>query len=609
MQTAKTVIDVIQKRGEEGKTLERLYRQLFNKEMYMKAYSEIYANKGALTVGSKEDTLDGMSEERIDRIIQKVRTETYRWKPVRRVNIPKESGGERPLGIPSGDDKLLQATMKNLLEPFYEPQFSKRSHGFRPGRGCHTALQQIAQKHRDVSWFIEGDIKGCFDNIDHEILLEIVEEKIKDKRFTRLLKHLLKAGYIEDWKWHGTYSGTPQGGIISPLLSNIYMDRFDKWIENELMPLYNRREVKAGRKRNPKYRNYEYKRKIAKKKGDVEAYREYGKLMKQIPSVFEDEGYRKLEYIRYADDFLLSFAGPHWEAEEIKGQIRDYLERELALELSVEKTLITQARKDKAKFLGYNICVMRRDERRKANGHIWFGVPREVIQDGVKKYSRNGKIHHRPEWLLNSDYDIISNFQAEYRGLVQYYIMAHNIHLLNKVQWAAATSLLKTLAGKYKSTTTKMSKKYRGTSTQAGKTYRVFEAKVERKGKKTLTSHFGAIPLKRNPEPSHITDNIQRRNTNKSELLQRMKTEECEMCGEKGKVEVHHVRKLKDVNKPGRTKKPEWIHRMAAIRRKTLIVCKTCHKAIHAGKHRTEWDIWKRQSGEPGAVKVARPVQ
>ena len=594
MQTAKTVLDVIQKRGEEGKTLERLFRQLFNKEMYRLAYSEIYANKGAITAGNAENTLDGMSEKRIDKIIQKVRNETYRWQPVRRVYIPKEKGGERPLGIPTGDDKLLQATMKVLLEAYYEPRFSERSHGFRPSRGCHTALQQIGQTHRDVSWFIEGDIKGCFDNIDHEILLEIVGERVKDQRFLRLLKYLMKAGYIEDWKWHGTYSGTPQGGIISPLLSNIYMDVFDKWVENELLPIYNRKEsYKVGRKRNPEYRSYEHKRSKAKKKGDVEAYEKYGKLMKTVPSVLDEEGYRKLEYIRYADDFLLSFAGPKHEAEEIREQVRDYLERELALELSVEKTLITHARSEKARFLGYDLCVMQNNEKRKAHGQIWYGVPKEVIQDGVRKYSRNGKITHRPEWLKNSDYDIISSYQTEYRGLVQYYIMAHNIHLLNKVQWAASTSLLKTLAGKYKSTTTKMSKKYRATLDEPDKTYRIYQARVERKGKKTLTTHFGAVPLKRNPRPSKLTDKITRMGMNHSELIQRMMKDECEMCGEKGKVEVHHVRKLKDVNKPGRRKKPEWVHRMAAIRRKTLMVCGTCHKAIHAGKHRKEWDKWK----------------
>ena len=593
MQTTETVLNVIQKRGEEGKPLERLYRQLFNEAMYKKAYSEIYANKGAITPGIGKETLDGMSEERIRKIIQKVKTETYRWQPVRRTYIPKENGTERPLGIPSGDDKLLQATMKILLEAYYEPTFSKNSHGFRTGRGCHSALQQIGQSHRDVSWFIEGDIKGCFDNIDHEILMGIMADKIKDQRFLRLVKQLVKAGYIEDWKWQGTFSGTPQGGIISPLLANIYLDVFDKWIEKELMPLYNRGRNRGGRKRNPEWRRHEYERGKAKKKGDVEAYKKYGKLMKSVPSIIDDDEYRKLKYIRYADDFLLSFAGPKSEAEEIKGQIRDFLERELGLELSTEKTLITHARSEKARFLGYDLCVMQSDERRTVNGSIWYGVPRKVITDAMRKYSRNGKAIHRAAWLANSELDIVASYQAEYRGLAQYYIMAHNIHLLNKVHWIAETSLLKTLAGKHKTSVMKMVKKHKATRLVDGREYKVIEATVERKGERPLKAHFGAIPLKRNPMPSTITDQKPTIGTNRSELIDRLQTDECEMCGAKGKVEVHHVHKLKDVNKPGRKNKPAWVHRMAAIRRKTLMTCITCHDAIHAGEHRVEWDIWK----------------
>ncbi|MDE0243508.1 MAG: reverse transcriptase domain-containing protein [Candidatus Kaiserbacteria bacterium] len=594
MQTAETVLSVIQKRGAEGKTLERLFRQLFNEKMYMKAYSEIYANKGALTPGMGEDTLDGMSREKIDRIIQKIKKETYRWQPVRRTYIPKENGGERPLGIPSGNDKLLQATMKILLEAYYEPTFSKRSHGFRSGKGCHTALMQITQSHRNVSWFIEGDIKGFFDNVDHEILLEIMATKIEDQRFLRLVKYLLKAGYFEDWKWNATYSGTPQGGVISPLLANIYLDVFDKWVEEELMPLYNRgREEQGGRKRNPEYRKYEHARSKAKQKGDVEAYKKYGKLMKSVPTVIEDDSYRKLEYVRYADDFLLSFAGPKKEAEEIRESVRNFLEKELLLELSLEKTLITHARSEKAKFLGYELCVMQSNERRRANGQIWYGIPKEVIKDAVRKYSRNGKPIHRPEWLANNEYDIVASYQAEYRGLVQYYIMAHNVHLLTKVKWFAESSLLKTLAGKHKTSVRKMAKKHRATRKIEGKTYKVLEATVSRRNKKPLTAHFGAIPLKRRIMPSTIHDNIQKRNTNRSEIIDRMLREECEMCGEKGFVEVHHVRKLKDINKPGRKEKPAWMRRMIAIRRKTLMACKDCHRAITDGKHRKEWDIWK----------------
>ena len=593
MQNIETVLNVIQSRGKQGKTLERLYRQLFNEELYEQAYAEIYANEGAITPGSSDDTLDGMSQKRIAKIIQKVKTATYRWNPVRRTYIPKGDGRKRPLGIPSGDDKLLQAAMKILLEAYYEQQFSERSHGFRPGRGCHTALKQIRESHRDTSWFIEGDIKGCFDNIDQETLLGIMGEKVKDQRLLNLVKYLMKAGYMEDWKWYGTYSGTPQGGIISPLLANIYLDALDRWVEEELLPHYNHGSQKEkGRKRNPEYRSYEHKRYSAKKKGDVEAYKRYGKLMKTVPSVIDDDSYRKLEYVRYADDFLLSFAGPKKEAEEIRDRISEFLEGELNLELSIEKTLITHARDGKARFLGYDLCVMQRDERRSANGTIWLGVPREVRQKAKRKYTRNGKAVHRPELLLNSDYDIVARFQAEYRGLVQYYQMAHNVHRLQDVEWVTVTSLLKTLAGKHKTTVNKIVKKHKSTRTVNGKTYRVFEATAERKGKEPLITYYGAVPLVRKPD-ANITDKIVTLGKSRVELLQRLQNDECEMCGNMGNVEVHHVRKLKDVNKPGRKTKPAWVHRMAALRRKTLITCVPCHEAIHAGKHRSEWDSWK----------------
>lgn len=592
MRTAENVIAVIGKRGADGKPIERLYRNLFNVEMYRAAYAAIYANDGALTPGVEDDTLDGMSQDRMKKIIEKVKSETYRWRPVRRTYIPKASGDKRPLGIPSGDDKLLQATLKILLEAYYEPQFSNRSHGFRPKRGCHTALRQIGTHHQGANWFIEGDIKGCFDNIDHETLIRIVGEKVKDGRILRLLNNLLKAGYVEDWKWHKTYSGTPQGGIISPLLANIYLDKFDKWVENELMPKYNKvisHKKGQARKRNPKYRSLEYYRAKAKKEGDVEAYKRYGKLMKSTPTIVEDDRYRKLEYIRYADDFLLSFAGPKSEAQEIKGKIREYLKRELKLELSDEKTLITHAKTGKARFLGYDLRIRQGEEKRTLNGSIWYGVPSDVVEDAIRKYTRKGKVSYRPEILDLSEYDIVERFQSEYRGLVNYYVMAHNIVKLNKVKWAAQYSLLKTLAAKHRSTVRKMARKY-GTYHNG---YKVYKVEVARKGQEPLTTHFGAVPLKRNPTPHFIADETPERWVKRSQLIDRLLADTCEMCGEEGGISVHHVRKLKDVNKPGRKIKPAWVHRMAAIRRKTLMVCDSCHTAIHAGKHKVEWDKWR----------------
>jgi len=593
MQNAKTVLSVIQKQGEQEKPLTRLYRQLFNMDLYKAAYSQIYANAGATTPGTDGITLDGTSVRRWERIISQLRDEKFRWQAVRRTYIAKKHGGQRPLGIPSGNDKILQTVMKLLLEAYYEPRFSDRSHGFRPGRGCQTALVQISQRHRDVSWFIEGDIKGFFDNINHEILVDILSKDIADGRFLNLVRRLLEAGYVEDWKWHRTYSGAPQGGIISPLLSNAYLNVFDTWVEEELLPLYNRKSPgMTRRKDNPLYKQYSHRRASAKRRGDVAAYKRYGKLMRTVPSVMDDDSYRKLEYARYADDFLLSFAGPKHEADEIRERIRDFLEKELGLELSMEKTLITHARTGKARFLGYDLRVMHSQERRTVNGWLWFGIPKEVITAAKRKYIRNGKPVHRSEWILHSDYDIVANFQAEYRGLVQYYIMAHNVADLSEVKWVTVTSLLKTLAAKHKSSVNKMAKKHRNTMVVDGRQYRVFKVTVERTDKKPLESHFGAIPLKRNPRPAKLTDNPPKIAMCRSQLIDRMMAEECEMCGNKGRIQVHHVRKLKDLNKPGRKKKPLWVQRMAAIRRKTLMVCEECHRAIHAGKHRSEWDVW-----------------
>jgi len=599
MQKPKTVLEVIQKRGEEGKPLERVYRQLFNYEMYELAYSKIYANSGATTKGTGKETLDGMSKDRIEGIIQKIKTETYRWRPVRRVYIPKENGKERPLGIPSGDDKLLQAVMKSLLEAYYEPKFSVRSHGFRPGRGCHTALIQIAQKHKNTSWFIEGDIKGCFDNINQEKLVKIVEEHIKDKRFTRLLTNLMKAGYTEDWKVHETRSGTPQGGIISPLLANIYLDKLDKWVEKSLLPEYNRSSEKAegnGRRRNPEYLKLHMQQSYRKRKGEPETARKLRQEMRKLPSIMtKDEEHRKLEYIRYADDFLLSFNGPKKEAEEIKEKIREFLAEELKLELSKEKTLITHARTQKARFLGYDLKVMQSKHRRTVNGHIYMGIPREVVRKAMRKDSKNGKPIQRAGLVMNSDYDIIHTLQAEYRGIVQYYIMAHNLGNLRRVRHKMITTLLKTLANKHKISVNKVVKKYKGTKIVDGKSYKVMQVTVKRKGKKDMSAHFGAIPLIRNPMPSKITDKTLTLKSNTSEKIDRASKDECDMCGAKGrihKIERHHVRKLKDLKRPGRKEKPVWVWRMAAINRKVLFTCKSCHVAIHAGKHKVEWNKW-----------------
>ena len=221
MQDAETVLTVLRERGRKGLPCDELYRQMFNKSLYLLAYGNIYSNQGSMTPGAGDETADGMSEAKIGELIAAIRGERYRFAPVRRIYIPKKNGKLRPLGLPSWSDKLVGEVVRLLLEAYYEPQFSGRSHGFRKGRGCHTALREIQQTWTGTVWFIEGDISDCFGSLDHEILLGILAERIRDNRFLRLIRNMLKAGYLEDWQYHDTLSGTPQGGVVSPLLSCI----------------------------------------------------------------------------------------------------------------------------------------------------------------------------------------------------------------------------------------------------------------------------------------------------------------------------------------------------------------------------------------------------
>src|SRR6202167_52666 len=240
MQDARTVLEVLRERGRRGLPCDELYRQMFNKDLYLLAYGNIYSNQGAMTPGASEETADGMSEKKIDQIIELMRHERFRFAPARRIYIPKKNGKLRPLGLPSWSDKLVGEVIRLLLEAYYEPQFSDRSHGFRPGKGCHTALREVANTWTGTTWFVESDIADCFGSFDHQVMLSILAEKISDNRFLRLMRNMLQAGYLEDWTWNATLSGVPQGSVASPVLSNIYLHRLDIFVEKVLIPEYTR---------------------------------------------------------------------------------------------------------------------------------------------------------------------------------------------------------------------------------------------------------------------------------------------------------------------------------------------------------------------------------
>lgn len=588
MRNAGTVLGIIRKRGEQGLPLEDIYCQLYNPELYLYAYGRIYSNDGAMTPGASAETVDGMSQEKISAIIQALRYERYKWTPVKRVYIPKKNGKLRPLGLPTWSDKLLQEVIRQILEAYYEPQFDDHSHGFRPRRGCHTALKEVETSWSGVVWFIEGDISQCFDKLDHQIMLQILKEKLHDNRFLRLIENMLKAGYLEDWKWKATISGSPQGGIVSPILSNIFLDRFDKYVKTSLIPQYNRG---INHRINPAYNRIATQIGQARQSGQLEKLSELIKQRRKIPSRMKDDpDFRRLHYVRYADDFLLGFIGPKSEAVQIKQQIREFLLEKLKLELSEEKTLITHATTGTAKFLGYEICKQLSNDkldqrgRRSVNGIVSLRIPVKKLDEICARYMQNGKPERRPEMLLESDFGIITQYQSEYRGIVQYYLLAQNLCYLNKLRWVAEVSLLKTLAGKHKSTVSKMAKTYKSTVETPLGSRKVLKTTVERgDNKKPLIAYFGGIPLKRQKKAILVDKEPITFRVKKTELIQRLLANKCELCGAVEKIEVHHIRKLADLKKKGR-EMPAWNKLMAARQRKTLALCWKCHDTIHAGK-------------------------
>ncbi len=590
MQKAEVVLAVLRERGRKGLPCEELYRQMFNKDLYLLAYGRIYSNKGAMTPGAGSETADGMSEAEIDRITGLMRQERYRFAPARRVYIPKKNGKLRPLGLPSWADKLAGEVVRLLLEAYYEPQFSDHSHAYRERRGCHTALGEIERTFTGTAWFIEGDISGCFDNIDHEILLAILAENIHDNRFLRLIRNMLKAGYLEDWEYHDTLSGTPQGGVVSPVLSNIYLHKLDEFTERELIPRHTRGET---RKPSPAYGRLQGQRRQALRRGDRAEARDLLKQMRAVPSKDPaDPGYRRLAYVRYADDVLLGFAGPKAEAEQIKAELGRFLRETLALELNPAKTLITHARTRRARFLGYDITVQHcntkitRNKRspggtRSANGKIALLVPPEVIRAKCAPYRKHGKPWHRSRLQNHDDYDIVRTYGAEYSGIVNYYLLARDVSRLSVLRWNAQTSMLKTLGAKHRSTVTKMAARHKAKIVTSDGLRTCYEARKEREGRKDLVARFGGIPLRRDrrtviTDPAPVPAGPPRK-----ELIQRLRKRWCELCEHGATVAVHQVASLASLGKPG-PGQPAWAALMARMRRKTLIVCAGCHGHIHA---------------------------
>ena len=572
----------------------RLYRYLLRPDIYYVAYQHLYSNKGAGTKGVTDDTADGFSEIYIENIIEALKNEMYQPKPVRRTYIKKSNGKMRPLGLPVFTDKLIQEAIRMILEAIYEPIFSDYSHGFRPKRSCHTALAQIKKEFTGARWFIEGDIKGCFDNINHAILVEIINQKIKDARFLKLIRLFLKAGYMEDWKYHETYSGCPQGGIISPILANIYLNELDRHV----MKIKKEFDVAIKAHYTPEYTKLVGLRKrlhnkIKNSNGIereklIEEYKSATAQMLKLPAKQCDD--KKIKYVRYADDFLIAVNGNRQDCEKIKQELTEFISTTLKMELSQEKTLITHSNTP-ARFLGYTVRV-RRDQQikpkgkfktRSMNNKVELNIPfkdkieKFLFLNGiVKQRSDNGRLEpiHRPQLLNRTDLEIVTIYNAELRGICNFYGLASNFNKLIYFNYLMEYSCLKTLAGKHRSKVSKIIAMYKDGT---GKWAIPYETKTGIK--KMYFANYADCKGKK------FTDIIPQTAKNYSHdvttLESRLKAKLCEVCGctESDRYEIHHVNKVKTLKG-----KSEWEKIMIAKRRKTIVVCHKCHMAIHHGE-------------------------
>lgn len=606
MQSPKVVLSNLQRQSQkEEYKFRRLYRNLYNPEFYFTAYDNLSKNDGALTMGVDKRSIDGFSIEVIEELIEALKQRAYQPFPSKRVYIPKKDGKKRPLGIPSFADKLVQEVVRMILEAIYEPTFSVSSHAYRKERSCHTALQEIQRTFTGSNWFIEGDIKGFFDNINHHTLIGILRKRIEDEAFIELIWKFLRAGYLEEWKFHNTFSGAPQGGIISPILSNIYLNELDRYMMNYIQ------QFNQGKKRknNPEYqRKYtqmrstirKYKNALEKEqKEEAQQHLEQAKALKKelqtIPySNPMDSTYKRLTYVRYADDFLIGVIGSKYDARYIKKTLTEYLMTTLQLELSSEKTLITHASEKHAGFLGYNIRVFRGSAPRKdaigrvcryLNGKVQLKMPHEAWVNKLKKYqaikmSADGTWmpKERGYFIHNEDLEIVAQYNSEIRGLYNYYRLAENVsNHMHRFAYFMYYSMLKTFASKYRVKTKEIRKHYEKNrrftvtyKTSRGEKQTHFIERSFPREKQSKEANLDLIP-----DTKYVLS--------ETKLSDRIKAEQCELCGKANTtIHMHHVKRLKDIkNKPNKSFLEK---RMVSRNRKTIALCKECHVKRHKGE-------------------------
>ena len=566
-----------------------LYRLLYNPSLYVMAYERLKSKPGNMTPGADGQTLDGFSLEAIEATIALMRTEQYRPTPVRRTYIPKASGKWRPLGVPSPRDKIVQECVRLILESIYEPMFHDQSHGFRPGRSCHTALESLRRNWVGTKWVLKIDISECFERVDHFRLLDILREKIADDRFINLIRKFLTAGYLENWAYYRTYSGTPQGSVISPILTNVYLSKLD----GKLGALCEQYSQGERRKQNSQRIALMKARKHVLEQGEADPscratlQRDLRMLNEQIlrtpAAAYYDPAYARVKFLRYADDVAVGIIGPKTLAEHLQEEIAAFLWEELRLELNREKTQVIHLPTEKARFLGYEFKaassrLRRRNLRhtgsphnvvqtiRTNTGNMKLLVPLRDLSKKLTKYMAKGKPAPLSGLVNQPIEHIIDHYNGVMRGWYTYYQLAENVGRLNYARYVLQYSLAKTLARKERLTVAKVFRKYGKHITFTKPNGRVvcfFNTPLIQVKKAKTKEEVDAVP------------NWGPRRT-QTRLL-----DSCAICGNPERVEMHHVRHIR---KRGEKVRGFSLY-LAALNRKQLPVCHGCHRDIHRGKY------------------------
>jgi group II intron reverse transcriptase/maturase len=465
---------------EINQDLEVSYKQLFEIDLYKSAYQSLKSKSGNMTPGTDKETLDGISIQWAEEVIKSMKDRTFQFKPSERVYIPKKNGKLRPLGIPSPRDKVIQEAIRMRFQAIYEHIFLNNSHGFRPKRSTTTAIFEI-KKWKEVTWIIEGDIKGFFDNIEPQILAELLMKKIKDKNLIDLYWKLVKAGYVNDGKFTKSHLGVPQGGVLSPLLSNIYLHEFDLFMKKLREKYSDSKRVAKGNTEYAKLRRNIKKLAKLEKINDQEriTLAELAERLRKTPSLIRTKNTEtRVYYNRYADDWLIGITGNLKLATKIKDEVNNFLRDVLKVELSQEKTKITQVTQDKVNYLGFQISRRARVytesqistvestgiTRRPSNASVLIEAPIEklmlkLIEQGYA-WEKDRMPKAMTKWIFLNPEDIIRRYNWVIRGILEYYKPVENRNQLGKILWILKFSAVYTLARKLNISPKQVLKKY-----------------------------------------------------------------------------------------------------------------------------------------------------